>query len=232
MLKPEDEEWLSEAFSGLVPTDTSVAGLITFKAAFDVQRDLFTILGEKASDDIPGLVLTGTLKIRIEERTVKAFSALPALYVEEIEPSTDRHFGGDKSACLCSSLEEDEFLTPEFQFRVFLEHLVIPFLYGQIFFSSEGHWPWSEYAHYATGLLESYGKYPDPSKAAELLQKIMKYDDSWPAVRAALQRMDHIKGHTPCFCSKRDQIRRCHPNALRGIRQLQNDIRMQKIAIP
>lgn len=232
MLKPEDEEWLCEAFSGLVPTDTGVAGLITFKAAYDSQRDLFTILGENASDDIAGLVLTGAFKIRIEERTVKAFSALPALYVDEIEPSTDRHFGGDKSACLCSSLEEDEFLTPEFQFKLFLERLVIPFLYGQIFFSSEGHWPWSEYAHYATGLLESYGNYPDPSKAAELLQKIMKYDDSWPAVKAALQQKGYIKGHTACFCSKRDQIRRCHPNALRGIQQLQSDIRVQRIAIP
>jgi len=231
MLKLEDEVWLSKAYPGLVPTDTSVAGQIMFEAAYDAQRHLFTILDENTSDDISGLVLAGAFGIRIEERTVKAFSSLPALFVQDIEPTENRHFGGDKTACLCSSLEEDEFLTPDFQFRGFLERLVIPFLYGQLFFSAEGRWPWSEYAHYATGLLESYGKFPDPSKAEELIQKIMKYDLSWPAVRSALRQKGYIKGHMACFCSKKDQIRRCHPNALRGIQHLQRDIKARKIPI-
>jgi hypothetical protein len=42
-------------------------------------------------------------------------------------------------------LEEDDFLDPEFQFRLFLERLVIPFLYGQAFYSANGRWPWIEY---------------------------------------------------------------------------------------
>jgi hypothetical protein len=231
MLKLEDEGWLCKAYPGLVPTDTSVAGKIRFKAAYDAQLDLFTILGENTSDGTPGLVLAGVFGIRIEERTVKAFSSLPALFVEDIEPTQDRHFGADKTACLCSSLEEDEFLTPEFGFRGFLDRLVIPFLYGQVFFSAVGRWPWSEYAHYATGLLESYGRFPDPSKAEELIQKIMKYDDSWPAIRSALRQKGYIKGHTACFCSKKDQIRRCHPNALRGVQHLQRDIKARKLPI-
>jgi hypothetical protein len=144
----------------------------------------------------------------------------------------DRHFGADKSACLCSSLEEDEFLTPELQFRLVLEKLVIPFLYGQLFYSLNQRWPWSEYAHYVTGLLESYGKYPDPTKIENLVQMLMRCQDVWPAIRAALRQKNYIKGHTPCFCSKKDQMRRCHPNALRGIQQLQCDIQARKIVIP
>jgi hypothetical protein len=232
MLKKEDEEWLCEAHPGLLPTETGVAGIIEFRAAYDGDSNLFIILGENTPDEARGLVLSGKFNIRIEDRKAKVFSALPALYVEEIEPSMDRHFGADKSACLCSSLEEDEFLTPELQFRLVVERLVIPFLYGQVFYSLNQRWPWSEYAHYVTGLLESYGKYPDPAKVENLVQMLMRCQDVWPAIRAALRQKSYIKGHTPCFCSKKDQMRRCHPNALRGIKQLQCDIEARKMVIP
>ena len=154
------------------------------------------------------------------------------LNIEEIEPSSDRHFGPDKSACLCSALEEDEFLTPDLQLQPFLEKLVIPFLYGQVFYSLNRRWPWPEYAHGATGLLESYGRFPIPAKLDSFLQTLTECRESWSAIRAALLQKDYIKGHTACICEKKDQIRRCHPGALQGIRQLQHDIRDAKKVIP
>ncbi len=232
MLKKDDEGWLCQAYPGLVPTHTGLAGTIEFNASYDAGSDLFRILGEGVPDEVGGLALAGRFEIRIEERTVKSFSALPALYVEGVEPSSDRHFGGDKSACLCSSLEEDEFLTPEFESRLFVEKLVVPFLYGQVFYDLHRRWPWSEYSHFATGLLESYGKFPDPTKIEGFLQTLMQYRNIWPAIRIALLQKDYIKGHIACFCEKKDQIRRCHPAALRAIQQLRCDIEKAKIVIP
>jgi hypothetical protein len=232
MLKKDDEEWLREKYPGLLSAEAGVAGVIKFNASYDTGSSQFSLIAENVTDDTTGLILAGEFKVRIEERTAKIHSALPALYLEDIEPTADRHFGWDKSACLCSPLEEDEFLTPDLQFRLFIEQLVIPFLYGQLFYSINQRWPWSEYAHYATGLLESYGRYPDSTKAERILQALAQYRDIWPAIRIALLQRDYIKGHTLCFCERKDQLRRCHPGALKGIRQLHHDILELKIAIP
>jgi len=232
ILKADDREWLARAFPGLTPTGTGRVGVIEFRAALDSDSCLFQILGDDPLAESHGLALAGKFTVRVEERTAKSFSALPALYIEEIEPSSDRHFGPDKSACLCSALEEDEFLSPDFQLRPFLERLVIPFLYGQLFYSLNRRWPWSEYAHGATGLLESYGRFPVPAKLDSFLVALTQCGQAWPPIRAALLQRDYIKGHTACFCEKKDPIRRCHPGALQGIRQLQHDIKDSGKIIP
>jgi hypothetical protein len=231
MLNEGDERWLRDNVPGLIATGDTVAGTIEFKASYDSQEHRFVILGGQPSQELAGQVLSGTFQVRIQNRTDKSTSQLPALYVEAIEPTPDRHFGQcDNSACLCSPFDEREFLQPELQFRRFLEELVIPFLYGQVFYSSNGHWPWPEYAHGATGILEAYSKIPERSRAEECLSQLAR-DMNWPRIRSALQQQPHIKGHTPCFCTKMDQIRRCHPDALEGVRRLQQDLRTLGIAV-
>lgn len=186
----------------------------------------FLILSEGVADVGGGLALSGRFTIRIEERSDKTISELPAVHVEGIEAIADRHFSQkDKSACLCSPFDESEFFQPEFQFRAFLEQLVIPFLYGQVFYSENRHWPWSEYAHGATGLLQAYSEIAGEARPADCIQRLAQYKDVWPRIRAALQQKPYMKGHTPCFCVKQDQIRRCHPSALRGALRLQHDVR-------
>ncbi len=190
------------------------------------------ILGDDATDDTGAVVLTGSFNIRIEERREKSTSRLPAVLVEEVEPTPGRHFNQkDKTACLCSPLEEDEFLEPEFSFRPFLERLVIPFLYGQAFYSSRGGWPWAQYEHGATGILEAYSKVAG-SGSAEACLRLLIQDPGWSQIKAALGQKSYVKGHTLCFCERRDQIRRCHPDALRGLLQLQRDLRAGRISIP
>jgi hypothetical protein len=230
MLKRDDEEWLRSRYPALMPAGDAVTGTIDFRASYDVQANRFLILGDQVPDPAGGIALSGSFRIRIEERIDKSISQLPALYVEGVELVVDRHFNqGDKSACLCSPLEEQEFLEPEFQFTAFLERLVIPFLYGQRFYSAEGRWPWAEYAHGATGILEAYSKILEGNRAEECLRQLRR-DVNWPKIRSALQQRPHTKGHTPCFCAKMDQIRRCHPGALEGVRRLQHDL--QVLGIP
>ena len=135
-LTEENEQWLRSVYPCLAPTATGVAGVLKFRATYNSQERRFLILGDDVTDTVGGLALSGEFRIRIEERSDKTISALPALYVDDVDCTADRHFGQkDKSACLCSPLEEDEFLQPEFRFKDFLERLVIPFLYGQIFYS-------------------------------------------------------------------------------------------------
>jgi hypothetical protein len=225
MLTDEDKLWLREKHPGLAPVSEGVTGTIEFEAAYNKQSDRFFVPCDGVANS-GSVVLSGQFKIRIQERINKSFSSLPAVFVEEVDPISDRHFSQiDKTACLCSPLIENEFLVPKFQFEIFLERLVIPFLYAQVYYSREKHWPWSEYAHGATGLLEAYSKIADPSKADECLQKLALDANAWPRIKAALHQEPYVKGHTPCFCPKRNPIRRCHPRALEGIQQLRRDIR-------
>lgn len=231
MSNESNEQWLRDVHPALISADDAIAGTIKFTASYNRQSNLFFILGDEATDQIGALTLSGAFQIRIKERSDKSDSRLPALYVEGIDPTPDRHFNQrDKSACLCSPFDEDEFLQPEFQFRTFLEQLVIPFLCGQIFYSSNKHWPWTECAHGATGILEAYSKIRDQNRAEECLQRLAK-DVSWPRIQSALRQKPYIKGHTPCFCLTMDQIRRCHPGALEGALRLQRHLRALKIPI-
>jgi hypothetical protein len=230
MLASEDEDWLRGIYPGLIPQADGVAGVIEFKAAYDNETNLFVIFQDSASCEIAGVALSGKFRIRIGERINKAFSSLPAVFLDDVEATESRHFGQDGSACLCSPFEEEAFLQPQFRFRNYFEQLVIPFLYGQVFYDLRGEWPWRQYSHGWTGLFEAYGEVPGDASAEDCLKLLRQYP-SWQKIRDVLLQKPYIKGHTPCFCPKMDQIRRCHPRALHGARRLQRDAQVQRIVI-
>lgn len=231
MLSESDEKWLRNNYPALIASGDTVAGTIEFKASYDSQEHRFFILAGQPDEEIGGRVLSGTFQIRIQERTHKSTSQLPALYVEGIDPIADRHFSqSDNSACLCSPFDEREFLQPELQFRAFLERLVIPFLYGQVFYSSKRRWPWADYAHGAVGILEAYSKIEDQNCAVECIRLLAQYMN-WPRIRSALRQQPYVKGHTTCFCERKLQLRRCHPRALAGALRLQKHLRALGISV-
>lgn len=225
-------DWLTQAYPGLKVTDGNVTGLIEFKASYDSWSGLFTIVVMGNSRTEVDSLLSGSYQVRIEGPHDRSSRILPLLYIEGVAKVADRHINQtDLSACLCSPLETDEFLYPTFSFQKFLEELVIPFLYGQVFFETHGRWPWPDYAHGATGLLEAYSRNSDPSKATECIEHLSR-DVSWAIIKSMLIRQKEIKGHTPCLCSKHDQIRRCHPEAWSGIRHLQRDVQSSRLVLP
>jgi hypothetical protein len=233
VVSEDDRVWLGIAYPGLVVEATRVAGNITFEATYNAQAHRFLVLRDGVDDDVGGLRLSGTFRITIQGRLDAIRASLPALYVDGADPLPDRHFNqADSSACLCSPLEEQEFLSPAFEFRRFFEQLVVPFLYGQVFYSAEGRWPWFDYSHGAIGLLESYGRIADASKARECLAYLQVDPSSWPRIRQLLSHGSSIKGATRCLCNAGGQIRRCHPAAWHGIRQLKDDIIGQKVPVP
>ncbi len=230
-LTTKDKEWLNKRYPQLSLNDSGISGILEFTAVYDDKSGSFFIIEGETGNKPEGTQLSGKFKIELRERSDTSLSRLPALFIEGIDPIMDRHFNQrDKIACLCSPFEEEGFLIPEFRFAKFLEELVIPFLYGQAFYSANGHWPWSEYAHGATGLFESYFKEGDSGKANECVRKL-SLDKDWGEIKSVLGNKSGIKGHLPCFCEKADFMRRCHPNALNGLRQLWRDIRDQKITL-
>jgi len=230
MLRKEDEEWLERAHPRLVPDATGITGILTFRATYNPGISRFLLLADGVPDTVGGVTLCGEFTIRITQRRDASGSALPALHVDGVDAIADRHFG-QGIACLCSPFEEGEFLQPEFSLRKYIEELVVPFLYAQVFYSDNKCWPWPEYSHGAVGLLESYAKRPEEIDAGECL-RWLRAQGVWQRVRAALAQKSNIGGHTPCFCPKKEPMRRCHPEALRGAQLLREEIRASKIEIP
>jgi hypothetical protein len=231
LITDQNEQWLHNKYPLLTIKSGKISGVIEFKAMYNDQTGQFMVLENNTPNIVGKNVLTGRFNIRIEDRVDKSLSRLPAVYIDDVGLTPYQHLNQtDESACLCSPIEEDDIVN-EFHLPQFLEKLVIPFLYGQIFYSINQHWPWGEYSHGATGLLESYLKIADSTKTELCLQKLSK-DKIWPRIKSVLEQKTYIKGHTLCFCQKMDQMRRCHPNALRGIQQLWTDIKNKKINIP
>jgi hypothetical protein len=231
----EEERWLLSSFPGLVLCDEDVTGTISFTATYNGETELFLRLDDDATDDVGGIRLSCSYRVHIKQQPQSAnpFARLPTLRVDDLEPTADRHFRKNKNACLCSPMEESDFLSPQLDFRRFVEELVIPFLYGQSFYSAYHRWPWPEYAHNATGLLEAFHDRPFRERAGiqRFLLLLCVDSQAWPSIRATLGR-GVIKGHVPCFCDIHDQIRRCHPKALLGLRLLHQLVRSEFLTLP
>lgn len=234
VISSEDERWLAENYPSLVFQDNTIVGKLSFSATYNEKTNQFFIRRNGEVDVWDGIALSCEYQIRIVSRDKITYSTLPALYVDEIEIVDSRHFGFDHSACLCSPLQEKEFGFPALNFPKFFEELVLPFLYGQSFYSAYHRWPWREYAHGATGLLESFtdeDTIVDQAMIQDFLAILAIDQRAWPNIKDALRR-DQIKGHLPCFCPRHDQIRRCHPKALEGIRRLQQHVNEHSIRLP
>lgn len=229
-----DKEWLAEHYPSLsIESDTKIAGEVEFTATYNEESGRFLQIEQDTVDGVGGLRLSGTFRIAIAARSVFRDSRLPALTVEDIDAIPDRHFNqSDFSACVCNPLEEDEFLQPQFDFQRYFKELVVPFLYGQLYFSREGHWPWFDYAHGGLGTIEAFSKNPTPGKVEECIQRISREVLFWKTIKPLLLQKSDIKGHTLCTCTRRDHLRRCHPTALVGLRLLKKAVRDNRISLP
>lgn len=234
MLTETDKQWLAEYYPGLsIESDTRIAGEVEFTATYNKESGRFLQIEPNTVDGVGGLQLSGRFRIAIAVRTVFRDSRLPALTIEDVDAILDRHFNqSDFSACMCNPLEEDEFLQPQFDFQRYFKELVIPFLYGQLHFSHERHWPWFDYAHGGLGTIEAFSKNPTLAKAEECIQRISREAQLWKIIKPLLLQKPDIKGHTLCTCPRHDHLRRCHPMALVGLRLLKKVVENNEIQFP
>jgi hypothetical protein len=233
MIRDDDRQWLAVEFPGLVAESDAITGHLEITATFNPTTGLFLQISEGTIDGVGGVLQTGRFAIRIEPRLDTTNSRLPALFVEGVDRSMDRHFNQtDGSGCICNPLEEGPFLHPEFDFRRYMKELVVPFLYGQGFFTKEKRWPWSEYAHGVLGLIEACTSDTEPAVLEECLRRLPRESSIWGKAKALLQQKSYIKGHSRCPCPKNDHLRRCHPRVLTGLRVLQEYVVSKRITLP
>jgi|GEM_PF-1790276 len=234
-----DKIWIKENYRDLNVTNSEISGKIDILATYSLQDHIFLDVAKASVDHVGGVRLSGTFSLTMTERrpSERMFSSLPKVVIENIPADPERHINpNDNSACLCSPLEEGDYLYPTFQVERFFKELLIPFLYGQIYFSSFKCWPWTDYGHGSIGILESYNYLSEPSRAKSCINKLYGYRDKkgspWSEIRGLLMQKGQIKGHVMCICKNRDKIRRCHPKAWCGLRKLQIDFKNQHLAIP
>jgi hypothetical protein len=231
MLAKNDIEWLVTTYPHLVPSSDGkeVEGIIQFTGAYDVAQNKFTLVGSDDKTIPDGVVLFGEYSITIRQN--ENLERLPKFFVNDAELSrvASRHFyPRDGSACVCGVIEEARLLKGGLDFKVYLEELTIPFLYGQRYYDEYGTWPWRDYAHDTAGALESYFFEGTPEFIPVIIKRLRAMPD-WNKVRGILLNKNRPKGHTLCFCSQHDHLRRCHPDALAGIRKLYADLREHSI---
>lgn len=232
MLSEQDYSWLANAIEEPTREGTSISGTVRFSAVYNPTSNRFLILDEDTHPE-NGVFLAGEYRIKIEDRINTLDSRLPALFIEGTDPTMNRHFNqSDRSACLCSPFEEDGFIRPNFDIEKYFYELVIPFLYGQKFFDRESKWPWSELSHGAMGILESYESVGTTENANECLERILREKPVWKKAKVMLEMKHEIKGHYHCLCGKLDHFRRCHPQALAGLRRLRSDIKLHSLTLP
>jgi hypothetical protein len=234
MLTESDKRWLAENYPNLsIESDNRVAGNLSFTATYSAGTGRFLQIIPDVVDGVGGMRLSGTFHIAIATRITTPHSRLPALTVEGLDTIPDRHFNqSDLSACMCNPIEEDEYLEPSFSFQRYFEELVIPFLYGQLYYSQEGRWPWFDYAHGGLGTIEAFSKNATYAKAKECIQRISTEKLLWKNVKVLLLQVEDIKGHTSCPCRKRDHLRRCHPVVFRGLILLREMVKVHGIELP
>lgn len=232
VINSEEIKWMKLNHPSL-KVDSSrreLKGEIRFTCSYNPSTDEFEILKFQAtSDSIGGIILTGTFQVLVVFQ--KYIEFLPALYIVEPKISfssdkqrADRHFRKELSACLCGAEQEAEYCKTGISLSLYIERLIIPFLYGQIFYDTNEYWAWKEHAHGATGIFESIYLSPN-SPDIKVCVSYLIADPSWNRIKKLLRQSEKIKGHIPCFCEKGDQIRRCHPEAWKGLIKLQEDIK-------
>lgn len=225
MLKNIDKGWLDYNHPSLSIESWGLSGKVSIKATYNKQTNQFLILGNNDIDTINGLCLVGEFELELKNRSTPGYSNLPALTIKGIKNYPNRHINPDGTACLCSPLEEGRYLSGTFE--DFFDKLVIPFLYGQLYFSEYNRWPWREFSHGIAGILESYYIANDPMKAQDCIDKL-RISEYWQRLEVVLNKKGKIKGHTACFCPKGGKLKCCHYKAWLGVRKLKRDIKKNK----
>jgi len=237
LLTTSDVDWLSGNYPALSPDEscTQVRGELSFTAAYDATSGLFSIARPNVEAP-PGMILSGQYNILIKDVVEPKGDRmlLPRLFVDDVSIpfGPERHFNGDKSACLYGPSEEVVLLKEGYLFQKFLEQFCIPFLYAQVYYDRHTHWPWPSYDHGTVGVLQSYSASGGPQSLTFTLWMYLKHRPTWPKVRAVLASKKWPKGHMPCLCESGMPIRHCHPSAWEGLKNLYADVHASGVALP
>lgn len=227
MINEPEKELLLKYYPELVVSADyeSIVGTISFIASYDKGADMFQIINKL--NDAPStentLILGSTFNITITKN--KDDDLLPNLSIQGdlIERSTDRHFYISGDACLCGLVENVNFKKSNMGVLEFIERLVIPFLYGQLYFDKFNKWPWKEYAHNTAGILQSFHcNEKTIENAMACLEKLKKVPNQYPVIKRVFIGQERFTGVNKCFCGSGKEVRFCHLDTWYGLLELRS----------
>jgi len=244
-LKDEDEKWLHKHYSTLKIQKrndgvSEIVGPFTFSMVFQSEGKPYVI--NPAPDYTDGTKIEDGYQIRIELHGSE-FSDLPQVYETGLRlkkvaenrnlRQEDLHINPSGAACLCIRPEESSNLPDGFSLENFFNILLVPFFYAQSYFEKNNSWPWGQYSHGVWGFIEWYlgQEKPTAGTLEDLLERLQKYGNEWAKIKPALAPKHRIKGHHDCICGKIEKMRNCHPEVLRGLWKLKQDMANLKTLI-
>lgn len=213
---------------------TEIAGEVFVNAVYDAKANAFNII-RTPEDQFNGIQLSGNFTVRIEDPLTEDRFNLPRLFIENANFPFDaeRHFSLKKVACLCGASEEAHILHNDYSFMTYMDTLVIPFLYAQLYYDKyDSKWPWAYYSHDTLGALESFFQKGDMTTIAATIGRIRIMEQDFPRIASILKHSDFPKGHAPCFCRNKGKIRECHTEAWEGLKKLHASFQDLKKAHP
>jgi hypothetical protein len=178
-------------------------------------KDKFNIIigaDEKYPESMPRLIETGKRTEKIAEKyNIKDFRDL---HNNSMEQGT---------ACLGSPREIREKFPAGSDLVIFVDNLVIPYLFGLSFYEDNGKWPWGELSHGILGILEDYLEIDNPSKDNILeTLKWIKRSPNWIEYNKQMKKLSPQKH---CVCGSHKPFCNCHPEAWKGLEKLIIDMK-------
>jgi hypothetical protein len=134
------------------------------------------------------------------------------------------HRNPNGTACLCVKQMERRKVPRESDLNLFIEELVVPYLYGLSYFDNNGLWRWGEHSHGALGLLEFYAEGDTNSSIDELrvVGLTMRLEKNWKEFYKQIKRPSADRH---CVCGSQRPFSKCHRRAWLGTTNLISELR-------
>lgn len=135
----------------------------------------------------------------------------------------DLHRNVNGTTCVCVKQVEKEKFPLGSPLSVFIENLVVPYLYGLASFEKNRRWPWGDFSHGSLGLLEFYAENTEPQKLENiaLIVPSLRRESNWKEYHKQLRKPN---GEKSCLCNSGKPFRKCHERAWRGLEWLHGEL--------
>lgn len=239
-LSEEDKDWLALNYPAIELKDVGAIPRLSGSLEFDMLYDPETgqsILNSGTPDGTSKFHITDKYQVEVILNTAKN-SILPVTQevggrIENLasklsKPIIDLHTYPDGSLCLCARQAELSYFPEKFELSVFIQELLIPFLYSNTFYERYGSRPWGEHQHGALGILEYYAdqqKFGDKELVRRTLKALKEDTNQYRIAYVTYLNSFEIRDHWSCVCGLKKRIDKCHPDALNALKKLRNDAR-------
>lgn len=222
----EEIKWLKENFPRLKfykGTPSVIKGFLAFEWKYQ------SLNNEKTFPTIKDVY---EIEIKL---TTNFLSSLPQVKEigKRIPNSVDFHVNPNGTLCLCPYPDEKIRLPNGFNLKDYFDNLLIPFFYTQSYYEKNKEWAWGEYSHGELGIFEYYIENRGDGKNIDLIKEVLENlkNSSKAYAYPLLLNADKIKGHILCSCELQRKIRDCHNVPFKGLWNLKEDIKKNKIKI-